>query len=143
MNNFAILLTIAVIGTTNLFGQGGEKCDISILAHISTVEYDLKENDVREFLSTFDKSCSLNIEYSEFSNALLFEVLGRHTQTFISVMESEKQNLEIDYILKQIANPINDGIDLKNLIAGVDRVKVDGQIKEQIIKKLKEAQAKY
>ena len=58
-------------------------------------------------------------------------------------MEKEKKNLETEYILYEISNPVNDSFDLKDLIAKVDHVKVDGKLKGQIIEKLREALAKY
>lgn len=143
MKKFSIILTIAAIATSNLLYGQVKKCDIDILAYTSTREYDLTEKDVKDFLSTFDKSCSVNVEYSEFSNTLLFEVLDRYTQTFISVLERHKRNLAVDYIFKELASPIDDNIDLKKLIAKVEGVKADSNMKRQIVERLEEANAKY
>lgn len=143
MNRLTTILIIATLLTTNLFGQVIKKCDIGILGQINGDKDNLNQRDIKDFLLTFDKSCATNIEYSEFSNELLFIVLDKHTQTMVTVMEKEKENLETEYILYEISSPVNDSFDLKNLIAKVDRVKVAGKLKGQIIEKLKEALAKY
>ena len=143
MNKLITILTVTILLTGNLFGQEIKKCDIGVLGQINVDKDNLNEKDIKDFLFTFDKTCNTNIEYSEFSNELLFMVLDKHTQTMVTVMEKEKKNLETEYILYEISSPINDSFDLKNLITKVDHVKVAGKLKGQIIEKLKEALAKY
>jgi hypothetical protein len=140
--NKLIYIFIATLFTTNLFGQSIKKCDIEVLGQISEARGNLTEKDINEFLLTFDKSCDINIEYSEFSNELLFMVLDKYTETIVAVMEKEKMNMATEYILYEISDPINDSFDLKNLIEKVNHVKVSGALKRQILEKLKEALAK-
>jgi hypothetical protein len=143
MNRLTIIFIIATLVTTNVFAQVIKKCDIDILGQINAGKENLDQKDIKKFLLTFDKSCDTNIEYSEFSNELLFMVLDQYTQTLVAVMQKEKKNLETEYILYEIGSPINDSFDLKNVIAKVENVKVVGKLKGQIIEKLKEALAKY
>jgi hypothetical protein len=142
MNRLTIFFIITTLLTTNLFGQVIKKCDIEILGQINEDKENLNQKDINNFLLTFDKSCGTNIEYSEFSNELLFMVLDKHTQTLVTVMEKERKNLDTEYILYEIGNPINDSFNLKNLMTKVDNVKVVGKVKGQIIEKLKVALAK-
>ena len=45
---------------------------------------------MKEFLHTFNKNCSDNVEYSEWSYESLFQCLEHYPETFIQVLTSEE-----------------------------------------------------
>lgn len=99
-----------------------QKCDIKKVKTASEYFEDISFKIVHEFLCTFDKSCSNNIEYSEWSNELLFNVLERFPTLLFEVIATEQVNNDI--ILNEIKNPMLD-INLQNIY---DKVKVAGGV---------------
>ena len=63
---------------------------------------------------TFNKECRTNIEYSEFSNEVLFKLLDTRTKEVVDVLMSNK-NIDLETILIQLKNPIDDSIDIYSL----------------------------
>ena len=132
-------LTILVLTTTTLFGQVVEKCDRTILLSTSNNIGQLTQKQIADFLFTFGKECRNNVEYSEWSNELLFSLLDKQTELTLKTIEKEEKKIEKDEILNDLSEPIHDMIDLKELIAKIDKVKMNGRLKNEIIEKLKSA----
>ena len=135
-------LTILVLTTTTLFGQVIEKCDRAILLSTSNNIGQLTQKQIADFLLTFGKECRNNVEYSEWSNELLFSLLDKQTELTLKTIEKEEKKIEKDEILNDLSEPIHDMIDLKELIAKIDKVKMNGRLKNEIIEKLKTADGK-
>lgn len=89
-----------------------DKCDIDKLKPVNEHLDDLTYNILKEFLCTFDTSCAKNVEYSEWSNELLFKVLDKSPSIFFEVIAKEQVNNEI--ILNEIKSPLLD-INLQNI----------------------------
>src|SRR5687768_7465593 len=98
MKKFILIWTLTVLGTLTSFGQDIKRCDIAVLGQIDRNIENLKEKEIKDFLLTFDTSCNNNVEYSEFSNELLFKILDKHTLTILTVLESKEKNLKTDKI---------------------------------------------
>lgn len=86
------------------------ECTECNIATITTTDKEIetvKVGQVITFLCTIKKECSKNVEFSEYSNEVLFKLIDRRTQTFIdafaNVPESDRINL-----LDVIANPLLD-----------------------------------
>jgi hypothetical protein len=129
-------------GTLTSFGQDIKRCDIAVLGQIDRNIENLKEKEIKDFLLTFDTSCNNNVEYSEFSNELLFKILDKHTLTILTVLESKEKNLKTDKILYELSSPINDSFNIDELISKIEKVKINEELKGQVIAKLKEAKGK-
>ncbi|MGC3943787.1 MAG: hypothetical protein QM762_04470 [Chryseolinea sp.] len=127
--------------TTSLYAQNDNKCDDAILLSTSERIGRLAEKEIADFLLTFGEKCRDNAEFSEWSNELLFMVLDKQTELTLKVIQEEKR-IEKAVILDDLSEPINDSIDLKALINKVNKVKVDDNLKAEIIKSLKTADAR-
>ena len=94
------------------------KCNIEnakvVSKNLSSLTYSL----VAEFLCSFDVSCKNNAEYSEVANETLYNVLISAPSLLFQVVEDEQINRQ--HLLKEIENPINDGIDLQTAYSNVN-----------------------
>jgi hypothetical protein len=135
-------LTILVLTTTTLFGQVIEKCDRATLLSTSNKIGQLTQKQIEDFLLTFGKECRNNVEYSEWSNELLFSLLDKQTELTLKTIEKEENKIEKDEILIDLSEPIHDTVVLKNLISKIDKVKINGRLKKEILERLKTADDK-
>ncbi len=110
-------------------------CNISLLLILEHHLENPSDKDLNNFLETFDKSCQINVEYSEFSNELLFKVLQKYPNRMISIL-SKNKNIKLKYILKELHNPVHDGFDINNIINKIQMNRDIISIK--IVKALKE-----
>jgi hypothetical protein len=94
---------------------------------------------IKEFLLTFHKDCSTNVEYLEFSNETLFEILNSNPQLFMIVMKANKEQIQYQTILKTIEEPINGNIDLDGIKAKIEALSPNDELKRKIIKALNTA----
>jgi hypothetical protein len=90
-----------------------DKCDLEKVRIVNQHLDSLTDQMLSEFLCTFDISCEINAEYSEFSNETLFAVLEKAPNLFFRVLTTRQIDNKI--ILKEIENPINDLIDLQSV----------------------------
>jgi hypothetical protein len=119
-----------------------EKCDGTILLRTSERIGKLKQDEIRDFLLTFGPECKNNVEYSEWSNELLFSLLDNQTELTLKTIEKEEKNIEMNEILNDLNSPINDLIDIKEILVKVDNVKMNKRFKNRIIEQLKSAESK-
>jgi len=136
------ILTILTLTTTTFYGQVIEKCDGTILLRTSERIGKLKQDEIRDFLLTFGPECKNNVEYSEWSNELLFSLLDKQTELTLKTIEKEERKIEMNEILNDLNSPINDLIDIKEILVKVDNVKMNKRFKNRIIEQLKSADSK-
>jgi len=114
-----------------------KRCDIEAVKETVSNLEKLEYSDIFQFLYTFSKDCSKNVEYSEYSNEVLFKVLEMHPEDFIICMNKEK-GLELEYIYSELSTPILD-INGSVIYEKVQNVSGDRHVKEKILKALKKA----
>jgi hypothetical protein len=136
------ILTILTLSTTTFYGQVIEKCDGTILLSTSERIGKLKQDEILDFLLTFGTECNSNVEYSEWSNELLFSLLYKQTELTLKTIKKEERKIEMNEILNDLNSPINDLIDIKQILVKVDKVKVNKRFKNRIIEQLKSAENK-
>jgi len=134
------ILTSLTILTSSLYGQEIKKCDGTVVLSIQNKVGRLTEKDLRDFLLTFGKECQNNVEFSEFSNEVLFLVLDKQTELMLKTIEKEEKKIELDEILDDLSSPISDMIVVKNLIPKVEKVKIDSRLKKLILDRLRTAE---
>lgn len=134
------ILTSLTILTSSLYGQGIKKCDGTVVLSTQNKVGRLTEKDLRDFLLTFGKECQNNVEFSEFSNEVLFLVLDKHTELTLKTIEKEEKKIELDEILNDLSSPISDMIVVKNLISKVEKVRIDSRLKKLILDRLRTAE---
>lgn len=135
------VLTSLTIVTSTLYGQGIKKCDGSVILSTKNKVGQLTKKDVRDFLLTFGKECQNNVEFSEFSNEVLFLVLDKQTKLILQTIEKEEKQIELDEILNDLSSPISDMIVVKDLIPKVEKTKINDRLKKLIIDRLRTAES--
>jgi hypothetical protein len=136
MKAIIYIITILALSSTALSGQSINKCDGNILLLTSEHVGQLTPKEIRDFLMTFGRECNGNIEFSEWSNELLFSVLAQQTELVLVVLEKEKYTVDQDEIIDDLSQPIANRIDIKNLISKIDKIKIDGEFKKRVINAL-------
>ena len=134
-----VILTSLILTTSNIYAQTVEKCDIEIVLFAKNKMGQLSQKGVSNFLLTFGQECQNNVEYSEFSNEVLFDLLDKQTELVLKTMEKEEKKIELNVILEDLGTPINDGIDVKTILTKVEKVKMRGELKDKIVGRLKSA----
>lgn len=124
--------SINVSNETKRTFEDSVKCNISIIRRIDENLNSLTKQEVRLFFSTFSKDCSSNIEYSEYSNEMLYKVLEKYPSETIGSLASFGEE-KISHILSEFANPLLDinGPKIKALIRDTQG---DSKIKERLLK---------
>ena len=142
MNLKIIIWTTLTLTTTSLLGQTIKKCDGTVLHSTSGKIGKLNQKELTDFFLTFGKECSDNVEYSEWSNELLFDVLDKQTELMMKTIQKEKNKIDFDEILDVISSPLLDE-NIDKLIEKVKGTKVDSEFKQTILDKLIIARNSY
>ena len=101
----------------------------------------LSQKEITDFLLTFGEECRNNAEYSEWSNELLFSILDKQTELIIKTIEKEEKRIEINEILDDLSSPILDP-NTKDIISKIEKIKIQKELKDKIIERLKTADGK-
>lgn len=112
-----------------------ERCDIEIVLDVEKNIDNISDTLVYQFLHTFDESCKNNIEFSEYSNEVLFKLINKQPKKMVENIS--KEGINIDIILEELANPISDVVILDDVINSIQSVTTDKQLKDRLIKALK------
>jgi hypothetical protein len=119
----AIALPLVLSG--HLMCQTVERlpCDGGVLKEASENLGNMSGRLMAQFLLTFDDSCEINAEYSEWSNELLFNAILAQPKLFLSIMSRERRLRRIK-IYAELESPIHDGINLDSTLGAIEAVKV-------------------
>ncbi len=110
-----------------------EKCDGNLVLDIERNINKLNEEQVRLFLCTFSPLCEDKAEFREFSNEVLFKLCETNAKLFFKVLIKEQKDLHIEIILEELANPINDLIDIRKIKKNIHELNVsDESIKKKV-----------
>jgi hypothetical protein len=97
-------------------------CNIDIvLSTLNNID-SLSDNEIRLFLKTFSQKCRNNVEFSEFSNEMLFKVLEKHSEAFLRIICDSNSPIEIDFetIYEELKSPLHDLIPVVKIKAATD-----------------------
>ncbi|NOU47118.1 MAG: hypothetical protein HOO86_08660 [Bacteroidales bacterium] len=129
------LIIFALLGTPTVFALNPcDKCDIERVLLVSENLDCLTTEMLNEFLCTFDKSCSVNVEYSEFSNETLYAVLEKAPTLFFQVIANGQ--FDNDILIEEIKNPINDLIDLQSVYDNAKSLFFEKELKTKYLNAL-------
>lgn len=107
------------------------KCNVEYLVSLEERLNDLAYEDISVFMKRFKEECNDNIEYSQYSNELLFRILHRYPAFVIEALE------EIDLGTKEIIfSKLSESVldhDYDDIIKAVNRADGNESIKKQII----------
>ena len=119
---------------------GCQKCENEKVKVIRDNIDNLTTQMVKDFLCTFDNSCSTNIEFTQWSNEMLFKVLDKEPRLIINALDQNHfGNIEI--LLEEIENPIYD-YDYQEIYDKLSRVQTKKGNKERLLKSIELAAIK-
>ncbi len=78
---------------------------------------------IADFLATFHASCNDNAEYSEWSNELLFKVIGKKPNRFLELI-SKNSSLSREHIIEELKSPIHEQADLDSIAIEIERLEI-------------------
>lgn len=117
------------------FADGG--CT-GALKQTETKVGNLSTNGLSVFFRSFNKGCLKSVEFSEWSNELLFAVLAKQPVEFLGALEKQDEE-KVKAILSKLESPINDGIDVGEIHATVKSAKTTSKMKQRILQALQVA----
>lgn len=136
-----ILTIILTITLSTVFAQSDcLKCDIEKVKIVNDNIDKLTFQMVKDFLCTFDNSCGANIEYSEWSNEILYKLLDKNPDLVFKVLEQNNFD-NIKTLLDEIENPIHE-FDYQRIYEKVSDLKTKSDIKGRVLKSLELASDK-
>ena len=112
-----------------------KRCDIDIVLETDENMANLSDNLIYLFLYSFDESCNNNAEFIEYSNEVLFKLLIHYPEEIATNIIKEDINQKI--ILNELSSPINDGINVNEVIKSVKKSNIDKIMKKKFITALK------
>lgn len=112
------------------------KCDIDLLPFPHDDNF--SEIEILNAFCALDESCSINVEFTELGNEMLFKILSHAPVTSIKIL-SEHSELSINHILSELESPVNDGIPLDEIRVSISKVEGYNIMKKKILNALEEA----
>ena len=91
------------------------KCNEDIVLRVHEHLDSLSVNEIIQFLKVFSIECRNNVEFSEFSNEVLFEVMDRQPMSFIKAICETQSDIEYQAIYSEIKSPLHDLIPLDKI----------------------------
>jgi hypothetical protein len=116
-----IILTLTL--STSLAQTDRKKCEIEKVKAIHDNINNLTFKMVEDFLCTFDSSCETNVEFSQWSNEMLFKLLDKEPELVIKVFDQSHLD-NIGNLLDEIENPIHD-FDYQRICGKVSEVQTE------------------
>lgn len=115
-------------------------CNINAVVKFENNFNNLNEELITEFLCTFDSLCKMNVEYSEYSNEMLFRFLDKYPDQYLVNMMNRHLLKTQAYIFQVLSEPINDEFNIDTLINRITNCQAEGydEIKMKTIKALGE-----
>lgn len=114
-----------------------EKCNVRLIEKINSNIQNLTENDIHLFLCSLSKACTANVEFSEFSNEVLFKVIEVNTEDFINALGGNN-DIEREFIYNELSYPILD-YDLEQIMRNVNEINQHDDVKFKVLEALKNA----
>jgi hypothetical protein len=135
---------IAETSEENLVSSKSPDCNIKTLVKINSIlekGSELNDQDFATFFANMNPNCSDNVEYNQFNNELIFKTLESNPKKFVAFLSRVSKKKEIlDFVLTQLQNPINDGIELKNIHIKLNKTETeDAKMKELVLDSIKNA----
>lgn len=140
---YLILVLTLILETCN--GQNKLSCIPCIINDIENSKNNKKV--IYALICGYNKSCKLNVEYGEIINETFFNLLQNSTKAFLHEL-SKFDSIQINSVCNLFSDPINDLIDISNVINIVKTKKQElnekeKKIADKIVLDLHKAELKY
>lgn len=96
------------------------KCNTNLVLNIHENLDSLTVKEIINFLKVFSIKCRNNVEFSEFSNEVLFEVMDRQPDNFIKAICETQSDIDYQIIYDEIKSPLHDLIPLDKIKQSVE-----------------------
>ena len=140
MRSALATLSCLTLATCTLYGQETKKCDIPLVRTSYERAGQLTAQGVNAFLMTFGPECRQNVEYTEFSNEVLFLVMDKQMDLTLEILEGDQQQLDLEEILYNLSTPLTDAVSMNSLLQRVEKAGISRSLKERIVAALREAE---
>ncbi len=135
-----LILAVAWV-TFDAHAQGPcSSCEVKTVLytheHLST----LTQPEFDCFMATFDVNCNENVEYSEFSNEVLFEVVLTKPRFLVAFVDEDREPEKTRFVLGRLSAPIHDGLQPEECIRVVNAVDGQALAKQRILEALEASQ---
>jgi hypothetical protein len=104
MKELSIILIVFVLLRQDILCQECKKCDIQKLLETSKVVEKPDYKSVSEFVCTLDTSCRNNVEFSEWSNDIIFDLIRNDVNLFNLILHDLGYNYVL-LIAGELENP--------------------------------------
>jgi len=101
------------------------KCSLDIILQIENDIDSLTIQKMRAFLTNFSKDCRNNVEFSEVSNEVLFIVIEKYPELFVTVMCDNNAEIECEEIYFQLSQPLHDLIRVDSIYNRMNQITRD------------------
>ena len=101
------------------------KCSLDIILQIENDIDSLTIQKMRAFLNNFSKDCRNNVEFSEVSNEVLFIVMEKYPELFVTVMCDNNAEIECEEIYFQLSQPLHDLIPVDSIYNMMNQITRD------------------
>ena len=136
-------------GQYKLFAQSAsiEECEACInltyqvdtLMEVSKIQTSKSKEVIFRFLLCFDTKYSNAAELVQYSDEVLFKLLKDYPNLILEIMSKNKTQIPWKNICDQIAHPINDGINLNDILKKIEPISGYDNVKKDVIDALKKA----
>lgn len=82
------------------------KCNLYILGSLAKNLENPSDEQIEQFLYTFDTTCRTNVEYSESSNELLFEIFKRYPARLLEIILESSADTRL--LVTELRDPVQD-----------------------------------
>ena len=134
------LFLVGCASTSNILEEC-KKCNLEVAVFSNKNAANLTYDQINNFFCTLNDSCRNNVEFSEVSNEALFQVFLNKPELWLKSL-NENSSLSFDFILQQLSQPINDGIDLQKTHSNVAKIKKYSGTRGKVLESLHKAIAK-
>ena len=101
------------------------KCSLDIILQIENDIDSLTTKKMSAFLTNFSKDCRNNVEFSEVSNEVLFIVIEKYPELFVTVMCDNNAEIECEEIYFQLSQPLHDLIPIDSIYNRMNQITRD------------------
>lgn len=134
-----ILLLLLAVYAHGMNAQDVVKCDMRVVRFDAIGSYTATE--ISLFLAAQGEECR-DTEFAEAANEVLFALLEKQSVLTLNTLQKVQGKVEMAYILDMLTSPINDGIDVKTIVAKIEKVNAGGTVRQDVLRSLRAAATK-
>lgn len=122
MHKLLLILIVPIFITTSYATEfTDEQCSAAIVS-IETTSDKISKKSVATFLESLtSKTCRRSVEYSEWSNEALFNVMQKSPTIFFKNLRTSSKSIQ-NQVQQELAHPIHDGINYPEINNSISKI---------------------